>query len=71
MHFLLIGLVAIIPCLPKPGSTQAACGGTSSIDAINCASAQWQCADAELNQLWSQLKPQADAGGACSILLGQ
>lgn len=71
MRLLLIALVAIIPCLPKPGSTQVSCGGTSSMDATNCASGQWQRADAELNQLWSRLKPQADADGTGSVLLGQ
>tara|TARA_R110002020_G_scaffold422206_1_gene631374 strand:- start:105 stop:389 length:285 start_codon:yes stop_codon:yes gene_type:complete len=71
MRFLLIALVAIIPCLPKSGSTQAACGDATSMGAINCASALWQRADAELNQLLSQLKPQADADGTGSVLLGQ
>ncbi|WP_415183740.1 lysozyme inhibitor LprI family protein [Phaeovulum sp.] len=71
MRILLILTAALLSGLPEPGLTQASCSGTTSMDATDCASARWQRADAELNQLWGQLKPRADAGGTGSALLAQ
>tara|TARA_R110002012_G_scaffold248926_1_gene425586 strand:+ start:164 stop:430 length:267 start_codon:yes stop_codon:yes gene_type:complete len=41
------------------------------MDATNCEFTRWQRADTELNQLWGELKPRADASGTGSALLAQ
>lgn len=71
MRIVLILAAALLSGLPEPGSAQASCSGTTSLDATDCAYARWQRADAELNRLWGLLKPRADARGNGSALLAQ
>ncbi|MFW8633735.1 lysozyme inhibitor LprI family protein [Cribrihabitans pelagius] len=61
--FLLAALV------PVPAAAQSSCSGQTQIDANFCAKEKWQAADAELNRLWGEVKPLADARGAGQALL--
>ncbi len=71
MRILLILAATLLSGLPELGSAQASCSGTTSADATECEHARWQHADTELNHLWRQLKPRADARGTGSALLIQ
>ena len=71
MRNLLILATAFLSGLPELGSTQATCERKTSIETTECEYARWQLADAELNQLWGDLKPRADARGTGSALLAE
>lgn len=71
MRFIPFLAAAFLAGLPELVSAQASCTGTSSAAATECEHARWQRADAELNDLWTQLKPQADARGTGAALLAR
>ena len=55
--------------LPTTLSAQASCNGSTQIDMNFCARDKWQIADDQLNALWKQVKPKADARGTGKALL--
>ncbi|MBY6067249.1 DUF1311 domain-containing protein [Leisingera aquaemixtae] len=56
---------------PAAASAQSSCNGQTQIDANFCAKEKWQIADNELNRLWKQVKPAADARGTGQALLAE
>ncbi|SLN12082.1 hypothetical protein ROJ8625_00310 [Roseivivax jejudonensis] len=71
MRFSLIIAAVLLATLPVAGSAQASCSGTTSAAITQCEHTRWQRADAELNRLWRELKPRADAQGTGQALLTQ
>lgn len=61
----------LIALSPSIVTAQSHCDGQTQIDANFCAKEQWEAADRELNQLWKQVKPVADARGAGKALLNE
>ncbi|UUV04846.1 MULTISPECIES: lysozyme inhibitor LprI family protein [Ruegeria] len=59
----------VLSILPCSAAAQTSCGGQTQLDANFCAKEQWEIADRELNQLWAQIKPAADARGDGDALL--
>ncbi|MES0824038.1 lysozyme inhibitor LprI family protein [Ruegeria sp. SCP11] len=60
-------LIAIL--LPLPALAQSSCGGQTQIEANFCAKEKWEIADRELNRIWKEVKPLADARGDGQSLL--
>ncbi|NVO55604.1 DUF1311 domain-containing protein [Rhodobacteraceae bacterium B1Z28] len=55
--------------IPASSAAQSSCGGQTQVDANFCAKEQWEIADRELNLLWKEIKPLADARGNGQTLL--
>ncbi len=71
MRIFLILAVALLSGLPELGAAQTSCERKTSAEITECEYARWQRADAELNQLWGDLKLRADARGTGSALLAE
>ncbi|WP_170414243.1 lysozyme inhibitor LprI family protein [Ruegeria atlantica] len=65
--------VAVISVLllPSAAFAQSHCDGQTQLDLNFCAKEKWEVADRELNRLWSEIKPTADARGDGQALLTQ
>ncbi len=61
--------VLLVAIGPTTASAQSACSGQTQLDATMCAKEKSGDADRELNRLWKQAKPRADAGGTGGALL--
>ena len=61
----------IIALFPISAAAQSSCSGQTQLDANFCAKEQWEAADRELNRLWAQIKPAADARGDGKTLLNE
>ncbi|PRY24206.1 uncharacterized protein YecT (DUF1311 family) [Aliiruegeria haliotis] len=61
-------ILAVTLC-PAMGMAQSHCKGQTQIDANFCAKEKWEIADKELNRIWKQVKPRADARGTGKALL--
>ncbi|NOD83066.1 lysozyme inhibitor LprI family protein [Ruegeria sp. HKCCD6119] len=61
----------VLMMLPCSATAQSSCGGQTQLDANFCAKEQWEAADRELNRLWAQIKPAADARGDGDALLAE
>ncbi|QFT73241.1 hypothetical protein FIU92_09405 [Ruegeria sp. THAF33] len=59
----------VLIMLPCSAAAQSSCSGQTQLDANFCAKEQWEAADRELNRLWAQIKPAADARGDGDALL--
>jgi len=64
-------LAPLLALLGLPAAAQSYCDGQTQIDMTYCAQERWQIADAELNRLWSRVKPVADARGTGTALLAE
>lgn len=64
-------LVLLIALSPTAAIAQSHCNGQTQIDANFCAKEKWAAADRELNRLWKQVKPMADARGTGRALLAE
>ncbi len=56
---------------PSMGAAQSHCNGQTQLDANFCAKEKWSVADRELNRLWNEKKPVADARGTGAALLDE
>lgn len=63
-----IVFLTLVAC-PVPTLAQPSCGGQTQIEANFCAKEKWEIADRELNRIWKEVKPLADAKGAGQALL--
>ncbi|WP_170759399.1 lysozyme inhibitor LprI family protein [Ruegeria lacuscaerulensis] len=66
MRFIAIAVFILTPCASL---AEFWCGGPTQNDENICAMEQWQVADNELNRLWKEIKPRADARGVGQALL--
>ena len=64
-------LALLLALGPTAALAQSSCGGNTQIDANFCAKEKWEIADRELNRLWKQVKPVADARGTGQALLNE
>ncbi len=71
MRISLIIAASFLSGLPALGLADNACDLPSSMDTNLCEHDRWERTDAELNRLWGEVKPRADAGGTGSALLAQ
>lgn len=63
-------LIAVFsPACALAQEHQYSCPGQTQIDANFCAKDSWQVADDELNRIWNEVKPLADARGTGQSLL--
>lgn len=68
----MLRLLTLLAALsPAAATAQPHCNGQTQIDANFCAKEKWEIADRELNRLWSQAKPAADARGTGQALLAE
>ncbi|MGR3760325.1 lysozyme inhibitor LprI family protein [Roseobacteraceae bacterium NS-SX3] len=68
----MLRVIALVFALyPAAAAAQSSCGGQTQIDANFCAKERWEAADRELNRLWKQVKPVADARGTGRALLAE
>lgn len=68
----MLRLLTLLAALsPAAATAQSHCNGQTQIDANFCAMEKWEIADRELNRLWSQVKPAADARGTGQALLAE
>lgn len=56
---------------PTTAAAQSHCPGHYQLDINFCAQEKWADADGQLNQLWKQVKPLADARGTGQALLAE
>ncbi|MDW4497334.1 lysozyme inhibitor LprI family protein [Sulfitobacter sp. D35] len=68
-EYLAVAALAAV-LLPVTGQAQDCANAVTQLDMNRCAEIEWSQADATLNQLWSQVKPQADGMGLGDQLLG-
>lgn len=61
----------VLLAMPWPATAQSSCGGQTQLDANFCAKEQWEAVDRDLNRLWKQIKPVADARGNGNALLAE
>lgn len=61
--------VLLVALNPAAAVAQSHCNGQTQLDANFCANERWAVADQELNRLWKQVKPLADARGTGQALL--
>ncbi|WP_170399771.1 lysozyme inhibitor LprI family protein [Ruegeria arenilitoris] len=61
----------IVALLPLTAAAQSSCGGQTQLDANFCAKEKWEIADRELNRIWKEVKPRADARGDGQTLLNE
>ncbi|CUJ89037.1 hypothetical protein RUE5091_00809 [Ruegeria denitrificans] len=59
----------IVTLIPAYAAAQSSCGGKTQLDANFCAKEKWEIADHELNRIWAEIKPLADARGDGQTLL--
>ncbi|UWQ62157.1 lysozyme inhibitor LprI family protein [Leisingera caerulea] len=64
-------LILLAALSPAAATAQPHCNGQTQIDANFCAMEKWEIADRELNRLWNQVKPAADARGTGPALLAE
>lgn len=62
--------LAIVP-LARPAMAGRSCVGMTQTETNFCVKQNWQIADDELNRLWRQVKPIADARGTGKALLAE
>ena len=55
--------------IPSSTFAQSHCGGQTQLEINFCAHEKWAIADGELNRLWKEIKPVADARGDGQALL--
>ncbi len=63
--------VLLVALNPATAFAQAHCNGQTQLDANFCAKERWAVVDQELNRLWKQVKPLADARGTGQVLLNE
>lgn len=63
--------ILLIVLIPTTATAQSHCNGQTQIDANFCAKEKWAIADRELNRLWKEVKPKADARGNGRELLNE
>ncbi|WP_170349042.1 MULTISPECIES: lysozyme inhibitor LprI family protein [Ruegeria] len=68
MRFI-VCLVTIL--IPAYSAAQSSCEGQTQLDANFCAKEKWEIADRELNRIWAEVKPMADARGNGQALLDE
>ncbi|MEW2916594.1 lysozyme inhibitor LprI family protein [Ruegeria sp. ANG10] len=68
MRFLICLIVTLTPTY---SAAQSSCGGQTQLDANFCAKEKWEIADRELNRIWAEVKPLADARGYGQALLDE
>ncbi|HEY9037978.1 MAG TPA: lysozyme inhibitor LprI family protein [Roseovarius sp.] len=61
--------VLLVALNPAVAMAQSHCDGQTQLDANFCAKERWEVADQELNRLWNEVKPLADARGTGQMLL--
>ncbi len=59
----------IVALVPLPAVAQSSCSGQTQLDANFLAKEKWEFADRELNRIWKEVKPLADARGVGQSLL--
>jgi len=62
-------LILAVTLAPSTSFAQSSCGGQTQLEINFCAKEKWEIADRELNRLWKQIKPTADARGDGQALL--
>ncbi|TYB83999.1 lysozyme inhibitor LprI family protein [Oceaniovalibus sp. ACAM 378] len=63
--------VLLVALNPATAIAQSHCNGQTQLDINFCAQERWAVADQELNRLWNQVKPLADARGFGQMLLNE
>ena len=63
--------VLLVVLTPATAIAQSHCDGPTQRDANICAQQKWEIADRELNRLWKEVKPLADARGSGQMLLDE
>lgn len=63
--------VLLVALSPATAIAQSHCNRQTQVDANFCAKEKWAVADQDLNLLWKQVKPMADARGNGQALLNE
>ncbi len=63
--------ILALALIPSSSFAQSQCGGQTQLEINFCAQEKWAIADTELNRLWKEIKPAADARGDGQALLNE
>ncbi|MDA7963435.1 lysozyme inhibitor LprI family protein [Ruegeria sp.] len=63
--------ILALALIPASSFAQSHCGGQTQLAINFCAKEKWAIADSELNRLWKDIKPAADARGEGQALLDE